>query len=296
MSGWPKYRMAFIGDSVTADGPFPSDMNGAPDHVWVGPGIKNCSRPSNSFWISFLHDTWGGPGTGDDMPWLYTTSVHGSENGNLIGQRTGGGIVQMVNALENRKPMWVTIMFGHNDRAVWNYVLRTEWDALADKALENNVMPMIITINPSSGTWAHDGRVPGYNDSLKKWARERNLPIIDWYGALVDPSIGNCLARADTCTRDGVHPLRATAESNTIGAASDFSDKNILFSANGDLSYDGISMMGILNVMVLEMSYELNEKVVRVVDSDNGTTPPASAIVTDEKPDTGSGSATAGPE
>ncbi|MFP4522172.1 MAG: DNRLRE domain-containing protein [Fibrobacterota bacterium] len=255
LDGWNKYRFGLVGNSVTNDGPFPSDMSTG-CHAWCGTGISGCSRPNNSFWADFLSETWGGPGTGDDHQWLYDENCHGSSNGNLIGARTSQGDGLLQNAIDNLKPMWVTVMFGHNDRGVWNSDRRAQFNEIIDLALSHNIIPIMVTINPAKANAGFgDLNCPEYNDSVKAFAAGRKIPCIDWFGAAVDPEIGGCYDRADTCTRDGVHPER----SNSSGH---FADSNIF--------YDGTNLppvCGLLNIMLLELTYELNEKVVKPAEN-----------------------------
>lgn len=259
--GWNKYRFGLIGNSITNDGPFPSDLSSG-CHAWCGTGIMNCSRPGNSFWATFLNETWGGPGAGgDDHPWLYDQACHGSANGNQIGATTSGGYTLLGNALNNLKPMWVTLEYGHNDGAVWNATRRSEWERLIGRALDSNIIPIVVTINPEQigSSWDHDGRTPIYNDSLKTVAAQFRVPCLDWYGAAVDPDIGGCRIRTDGCTRDGVHPERSQSAGN-------FSDSVIFYPlahAKGVLN----PVCGLWTVMLLEMTYELREKVIYPADT-----------------------------
>jgi len=259
LRGWSKYRLGLIGNSVTNDGPFPSDMSTG-CHTWCGTGITS-KRPSRLFWTNFLNETWGGPTafSSDDHPWLYDTACHGPENGNQIGATTGGGFTLLGNMVSHIKPMWVTIMYGHNNAAVWDETRRSEWDRLVSRALDSNVIPIIVTINPSCGSWYHNGLVPSYNDSLKAYAIARHVPVIDWYGAAVNPAIGGCDLRSDCCTRDGVHPERSQSAGN-------FSDSILFYpyaQAKGVLN----PVCGLLNIMTLEMTYELRAKAIFPADS-----------------------------
>ena len=51
LQGWNKYRFGFIGNSVTNDGPFPSDLSSTSSDSWTPKGIGFHERqPSRRFW------------------------------------------------------------------------------------------------------------------------------------------------------------------------------------------------------------------------------------------------------
>ncbi|OGJ90024.1 MAG: hypothetical protein A2268_12650 [Candidatus Raymondbacteria bacterium RifOxyA12_full_50_37] len=258
-NGWNKYRFGLIGNSVTNDGPFPSDLSeGTQPGGWWGSGIINCTRPDNSFWTAFLSETWGGPGISEqDHPWLYDLTCHRAENGNQSGANTAQGYTLLQNALDNLKPMWVTIMFGHNDGGRWDSGIRSSWDNMLQRALSNNVIPIIMSINPAKANMYGGLNCRPLSDSLRAYARVKRVPFLDWFGAAVDPLIGGCYDRPDTCTRDGVHPERSEYAGN-------FADY-IMF-AEYKRPRTLVPVCGILNVMLLEMTYELREKVIYPAD------------------------------
>ncbi len=276
--GWNKYRFGLVGNSITNDGPFPSDLSEGRQSPgsWTGSGIINCVRPNNTYWDNFLTETWGGPGgaSNRDHPWLYDLPCHYAANGNQVGAKTAEGFALLGNALNNLNPMWVTLEFGHNDDCYWNSTRRAEWMRLLKRSLDSNVIPIIVTLNPEQpgSAYDHEGRTPVYNDSLRAFAARYRVPCLDWYGAAVDPLIGGCTLRSDYCTRDGAHPERSQSSGN-------FSDSVIFYplaQAKGVLN----PVCGLWNIMLLETTLELRQKVIYKADTVVATGVYASASAT----------------
>ncbi|MBN2289298.1 MAG: hypothetical protein JXQ83_08190 [Candidatus Glassbacteria bacterium] len=269
--GWNKYLLGLIGDSVTNDGPFMSDIGKGSDG-WVGKGIHNSPTPElNQLYVDFVDRTIGGDSVlgaaairpGRSNPWLLDLESHYPEKGNKIGANIDlDGRVLLQNVLRNRKPMWVTVMFGQNhlSRGRKFGQDRRWWDWMVDSLALEGVMPVMITLNPRD----IEG-IEAYNDDLRAYADSAHLPLIDWYGAAMNDSIGGCGLK--DCTRDGVHPIRLGQ-----GApyhAGDFSLCSI-FAPECSGSVD-TAPFALLNLLTLEMLIEMEYRVVEYVDAN----PPA---------------------
>ena len=264
--GWNKYLIALIGDSVTNDGPFLSDMGKGSDG-WIGKGIEGCPDPSlDDFYAEFIDRTIGGDsvlGTdaivaGRSNPWILDLESHYEAKGNKIGAKIDvEGPMLVRNALKNRKPMWATFMFGQNhlSRGQTFADTREQWDWAVDSLLNANVMPIMLTLNPRT----HEG-IEKYVQDIRDYAAEKNLPLIDWYGAAMDAEIGGCDSK--DCTRDGVHPIRRGQGSPHH--AGDFSLCSIYASecAGGNET----APYAILNLMTLEMLVEMEYSVLDFVE------------------------------
>ena len=263
--GWNKYLIALIGDSVTNDGPFLSDMGKGSDG-WIGKGIEGCPDPSlDDFYAEFIDRTIGGDSvlgadaivSGQSNPWIMDLESHYEEKGNKIGAKIDvEGPMLIRNAINNRKPMWATFMFGQNhlSRGQTFDDTREEWDWAIDSLLNANVMPIILTINPRD----HEG-IEKYVQDIRDYAEEKSLPLIDWYGAAMDAEIGGCDSK--DCTRDGVHPIRRGQ--GAPHHAGDFSYCSIYAS---ECTTNETAPYAILNLMTLEMLVEMETTVLDFVE------------------------------
>lgn len=269
--GWNKYLLGLIGDSVTNDGPFLSDIAKGSDG-WIGKGIQNSPTPElNQFYIDFVDRTIGGDSVlgadsiraGRSNPWLLDLESHYEEKGNKIGANIDlNGRMLLQNVLNNRRPMWVTIMFGQNHLSRQRKFEQDRhwWDWMVDSLVYEGVMPIMITLNPRQ----KDG-IEAYNEDLRAYADSAHLPLIDWYGAAMSDSIGGCGLK--DCTRDGVHPIRLGR--GTPYHAGDFSLCSIIASeCTGDID---TAPYALLNLMTLEMLVEMEHRIVEYIDEN----PPA---------------------
>jgi lysophospholipase L1-like esterase len=140
----------------------------------------------------------------------------------LAGGRAG--LPSLAELLKKYQPQMIVLMMGTNDASHGRSV--EDYTQDADKAVElilgTGAIPILSTIPP------HIGRTElsrSYNESLRKLARERQLPLIDYEREILtrrpDDWNGTLL------NKDDVHPTAATGGDNGVKASSAPTDENL---------------------------------------------------------------------
>ncbi len=133
----------------------------------------------------------------------------------LAGGRAG--LPSIAEMLKKYQPQMVVLMIGTNDasqgRSVEDYA--KDVAAATKLILAAHAIPILSTIPP------HIGRpelTQSYNQSLRKWAREQQLPLIDYEREILkrrpDDWNGTLLSK------DDVHPTAGTGGENGVKASS----------------------------------------------------------------------------
>lgn len=132
-------------------------------------------------------------------------NLKGESNGNKIGWSIRNGIQTIDKYLPKHNPEVAIVMFGGNDVERGNVKERRfeeEYTTFVNKILDNGTIVIISTMSPRRGC---EENVKDFNDVIKKIAKEKGLPLIDYYGEVLKrrPSdwIGTLID-----AKDGLHP------------------------------------------------------------------------------------------
>jgi lysophospholipase L1-like esterase len=113
------------------------------------------------------------------------------------------------------------VMLGTNDatqgRTAAQY--RADMTKVLDTILASNTIPIVSTIPPAKGK---DELVKAYNAALAEIAREKKIPLLDYYGEIVKRRPNDWLGTL--LSNDGVHP---TAEQGGASQGSEPTEENL---------------------------------------------------------------------
>ena len=145
------------------------------------------------------------------------TRDKGAKFGNDGGWRVEN-LLEVIDAvLEKQRPEVAIIMIGTND-VRGNRVPKGYEEGvtkLVDKCLAAHCIPLLTTIPPMKD---HDEAVAEANKFIQRIAEERQLPLIDYYAAIIDRRPGRSWL-GTLISSDGVHP--------TAGKTNVYSEENL---------------------------------------------------------------------
>lgn len=130
------------------------------------------------------------------------------------------GLPSLKEILAKYKPQMVVFMLGTNDvsgRKTEDF--RRDYQRCVEQILAAGAIPIVSTIPPRRGRME---QVKAYNDAIIAIARDKKVPLIDYYGEI--------LARrpedwdGSLISKDGVHP---SAKSGSAGSASEPTAENL---------------------------------------------------------------------
>jgi lysophospholipase L1-like esterase len=140
----------------------------------------------------------------------------------LAGGRAG--LPSLAEMLQKYQPQVVVLMIGTNDASQGRSVEDYSADArrAVDTILAASAIPIVSTIPPHIG---RQDLAKAYNEALRKLARERSLPLIDYEREILtrrpDDWNGTLL------NKDDVHPTAGTGGESGVKASSAPTDDNL---------------------------------------------------------------------
>jgi hypothetical protein len=112
----------------------------------------------------------------------------------------GGDAAPLLAEVRAIRPQWAIVMYGTNDlERVDAETFRAQLGRALALLEDQGVVPVVSTIPPRADDPARAARVPAFNDVIRALARERHVPLVDYWAAL-DAVPGHGLSD------DGVHP------------------------------------------------------------------------------------------
>lgn len=159
----------------------------------------------------------GFPAAAERIDFRLINQRKGPEHGNYSGWTAGQGREKIAAVLAAEKPELAVIMFGTNEitKGVGLADYEKNLAAIVDACLASGCVPILSTIPPYPN---RPGKAEAINEVVRKLARDRKLPLVDFHAAIVarrpdDAWNGTLLGKND------VHP--------TGGKNLDFSDENL---------------------------------------------------------------------
>lgn len=120
------------------------------------------------------------------------------KNYGVRGETTSDGLKRIDTILTASKPKYLLLLEGTNEIYFSSpYTVRSNMTLMVEKALANNITPIIGTITPDSQFTSKP--IPFTNTLLKNLAQAKQIPLADLYAATV--SKWSALSSAD-----GLHP------------------------------------------------------------------------------------------
>ena len=176
-----KGSVATYGDSITYAKPFWSTIRN---------GVKNCEDIDIMELVDYITvDSW---------------DLKGPENGNYSGWTINNGLKGIDEWLKKHNPEVVIVMFGTNDVGGGS-PSQTGYEEnlkkFVQKCLDNGSIVMLTTIPPRRGFL--EG-VKQYNESIKRVAKEKKVPVIEYYEEIMKLAPNNW--DGTIISNDGVHP------------------------------------------------------------------------------------------
>ena len=180
--------VAQLGDSITHSLAFWSPLGWDEPQQYLTEEDGLPEKPENQRWRDVIQ------GTRDK----------GSEHGNQGGWRVGNVQRVLDEVLAKKKPEVALIMLGTNDisgkRVPKNY--EPGLTEIVQKCLDAHCVPILSTIPPRRD---HDAVVAEANDIVKKIAREKQIPLIDYHAEIVRRQPEGAW-QGTLISADGVHP------------------------------------------------------------------------------------------
>src|SRR5690606_27814683 len=159
----PGSRVVVLGDSITLGG---ETHSGTADTL------------SNS-WAA-----WAG--------WLSGQRFHVVKNAGVSGDRSDQALARFSTDVAAYNPTMVPILLGTNDinQSVDLADYFANMEAIIDATLDIGALPVLITVPPRSDPSTYGADIVTANIWLRQVADRLNVPLIDFFGTLVDPSNG----------------------------------------------------------------------------------------------------------
>ncbi len=114
-----------------------------------------------------------------------------------------GGLPALAEILKKYNPQMAVVMLGTNDATAGKSAaeVKANLAKIADALAANGTIPVLSTIPPYVGK---EEVVKGYNGALQELARERKLPLIDYWGEIMKRRPADW--KGTLVSEDGVHP------------------------------------------------------------------------------------------
>jgi acyl-CoA thioesterase I len=136
-----------------------------------------------------------------------TTIINKGVNGDTTGKMLGRIKTDVI----NNHPQYVIVLGGVNDINLYLQpgTISGILQSIYRQALQNDITPVLCTVMPdSSYPTAKKNSIVALNALITSYATSNNLPLVDLYTAMQDPSVpGNLNPLYDS--GDGLHPNNA---------------------------------------------------------------------------------------
>lgn len=172
----PGQRVVVLGDSITLGGETHSGTADTISNSWAG---------------------WAG--------WVSGQRFHVVKNAGVSGDRSDQALARFDTDVAAFNPTLVTILLGTNDinQGVDLEDFYANMATILGATFAIGALPVLITIPPRSDPSTYGADIVAANIWLRQTAERVNVPLIDFFGTLVDPANGQFLSGYN---QDGTHP------------------------------------------------------------------------------------------